>query len=154
MLRLRHAATIALAIVVRQVVAVEPQDSEAPKLPTTPVPQFAMVSEILTDEGRIAIQYSTTVTVTEMVTVARVVDGKAVDEQVPRMQQRVEIRTNEAEPRDMIFFGSDGKEVPTENALPRLRVGLMLMRMEGNEPPAPEFLKLLAKDVLIIAGRN
>jgi hypothetical protein len=99
------ALTLALAALAAQCVAAEPEGEKAPQLPVSPPPQFAMVSEILKEEGRVAIQYSTTVPVTEMVTVERDVNGQAVAEQIPRMVYRVEIRTNEAALSDLMFFG-------------------------------------------------
>ncbi len=113
-----------------------------------------MVSELNQAEGYLAVQYSATASVMEMVTVERVADGKVVTEQVPRMQSRVEVRTNQMPLDDLRVFSADGREVPAEAALARLRPGLMILRMDGNEPPAAVFLQLLAKDVLIVARRE
>jgi hypothetical protein len=154
MTRQRLALSFVIATLATRCLAADPEGDNAPQLPVSPPPQFAMVSEILKDESRVAIQYSTTVPVTEMVTVERVVSGQTVTEQLPRMVYRVEVRTNEADLSDLVFFGVDGKEVPTKEALSRLRVGLMLLRMAEAGPPVPEFRKVLAKDALIVTPRE
>jgi hypothetical protein len=150
----RCAVSLALAMLAAHSLAAQPDGAAPPQLPVTAPPQFAMVSELNQDQGYLAIQYSTTVSVIEMVSVERVVDGKVVSEQVPRTESRVEVRTHQAPLDDLRFFGVDGLKVPAAGALARLRPGLMVLRMDGNAPPAAEFRQVLAKDVLIVTRRD
>lgn len=154
MTRQYFAVGLILALIAGRSSEAQPDGAAPPQLPVTAPPQFAMVNELNQDKGYLAIQYSTTVSVIEMVSVERVVDGKVVSEQVPRTESRVEVRTHQAPLDDVRYLGTDGKEVPAEAALPRLRPGLMGLRMDGNSPPAAECLQLLAKDGLIVTRRE
>src|SRR5258707_1223067 len=75
-----------------------------------------------------------------------VADGKKRTEKVPEMQYKREVAETDLAVASIRVLDAEGNELAGEELWRRLTLGSVVLRVADGQPPAAEYLKLLAKD--------
>jgi len=122
-------------------------------MPKGSPPEFVFVSGVDKDKGVFKVQTSVAMPVTKTVTKVVVINGM----NVPQMVSVIEYQySTKEESRNLAAFrvlDAQGKELEGDAGWKRLADGKLVIRQAGTEPIDPAYLKLLAKDALILAPK-
>jgi hypothetical protein len=120
-------------------------------LPKGTPPQFVFVSGIDKDKGTLKIQTAVSVPVTKSITVAMVINGVRVLQVVNVTEYQTSTKEESYALASFRVLDAQGKEIEADAAWKKLADGKLMLRQAGPEPLDPAYLKLLAKDTLILA---
>jgi len=131
-----------------------PAPADEPAVPPkgTP-PQFVFVSGIDKDKGTLKIQTSVAVPVTKSITVEMVINGVKVKQVVNVTEYQISTKEESYALDSFRVLDAQGKEIDADVAWKKLADGKLMLRHAGPEPLDPAYLKLLAKDTLILAPK-
>jgi hypothetical protein len=131
-----------------------PAPADVPSvLPKGTPPQFVFVSGIDKDKGTLKIQSTVSVPVTKEVTIESVINGMKVKQTVNVTVYEVSTKEESFPLASFRVLDSQGKEIDADVAWKKLADGKLMIRQPGPEPLDPSYLKLLAKDALILAPK-
>jgi hypothetical protein len=120
---------------------------DRPALPKGAVPEFIQIVSI--DKEKVLIQACTTGTPAKGITQEITVGGKKIVQQVGGGEES----TQTLKLATLRLLDAQGKELKGDDAWKKLTEGKVLLRQVGEEPLDPAYLKLLAKDTLILAPK-
>jgi hypothetical protein len=131
-----------------------PAPAEEPAaLPKGGPPQFVFVSGIDKDKGTLKIQASISVPVTKAITVEKVINGMKVQQVVNVTDYQISVKEESFPLATFRVLDAQGKEIDADVAWKKLAEGKLMLRQSGPEPLDPAYLKLFAKDTLILAPK-
>jgi hypothetical protein len=144
------AATIALAALT-PLLAAPAADDTKDKPPEGPAPKFVTVEKYDKDKDILQARAVEQVAVTEAVPVKVVIMGREATEirSVTRMVSRAVVTAHAL--KGSQFFDGAGKKLKDDEARDRLKAGRTVLLAPTPQAPDPAYLKVLAKDTLIIA---
>jgi len=125
--------------------------AEPAGLPASPAPAFVAVAKVDKDKGTVNLQSRVTVPVTKYVMKQVERDGKKVTVAVPVTEYQQQTVEAVYFAKSFRLVEAGGKEIKGEDFWKRLTPGKLVLHQVGGDEPAPAYLKLLAKDALILA---
>jgi hypothetical protein len=116
-------------------------------------PQFVFVSGVDKDKGVLKIQTGVSVPVEKTVTQEVVINGKKVPQVVRVTEYQLSLKEESLTLASFRVLDAQGKEIEGDDGWKKLADGKLMLRQAGSEPIDPAYLKLLAKDTLILAPK-
>jgi hypothetical protein len=124
-----------------------------PTFPKGPPPQFVLLAGASKDKGALVVQVAESVPVTKTVAVTEIVGGQAVTRQVAFTDYQTVTKQEEWSLKSFRVLDAQGKEIEGDEVWKRLKAGDMVLRQAGPEPIDPAYLKMFAKETVILAPK-
>jgi hypothetical protein len=148
----RQMTQIMLTMIASTLVANPALPEERVVLPKSAPPEFVLVSGVDKEKGVFNIQTSVAVPVT--VTNTRIIEINGMN--VPQTVTVIEYHSTKEESRNLADFrvlDAQGKELEGDAGWKKLADDKLVVRQAGPKPIDPAYLKLFAKDTLILAPK-